>query len=449
MKRGFAFLLIIILLVPNVYAYSFSNFIDDLKNTWDRIGDFITGYGKKPPIPLPPSEGESESEGGIPPPQNPTPESTTAGSYDISGGGNEIQSCGVNGCTNLYRIVYEGQNTVLAVPWIIKELKFCSDGTLYGECSINVPKFCDSGNLIYNCNTCGCPAGFGECKEDGSCEVVETCKEAGGICDSSCGVRFEHVKKFDDSCSSDQLAKDVTPLTTVSGEVVSDSVNCCVPIKKADFTNETYINYSKKGWINVSFKRKITNLFGDFCTDKSHNGKCSKIKPLYCSKGELYNFCSKCGCEEDEICNIFTNNCIDKEIAKKKAMFNKFSELSEDEKDVMADFLLDVYNVDRNSDNVRVVKKDNGVSIFVGDVVLDLDFDTNGKPRIGLDIPDLIQNVNPKRADEGESEGMSGNRKNLVANYFKSAERNSPRWAIIIVGLVVITVGLLIWKKKR
>src|SRR3989344_5233196 len=33
----------------------------------------------------------------------------------------------------------------------------CSDGTLSAKCSTNKPYFCDNGNLIQNCNTCGCP----------------------------------------------------------------------------------------------------------------------------------------------------------------------------------------------------------------------------------------------------------------------------------------------------
>ena len=34
----------------------------------------------------------------------------------------------------------------------------CADGTLYGQCSINKPKYCDNGNLIDKCSICGCPS---------------------------------------------------------------------------------------------------------------------------------------------------------------------------------------------------------------------------------------------------------------------------------------------------
>jgi len=44
----------------------------------------------------------------------------------------------------------------------------CVDGTLYGQCSINKPKYCEKGNLIDKCSSCGCPA-EAMCKDDGIC----------------------------------------------------------------------------------------------------------------------------------------------------------------------------------------------------------------------------------------------------------------------------------------
>ncbi len=66
----------------------------------------------------------------------------------------------------------------------------CSDGTLYGECSSNKPKYCDdNGNLLDNycygpdlivgtTDDCGCSSG--ECQTDGSCEIVsfDSCDQA-------------------------------------------------------------------------------------------------------------------------------------------------------------------------------------------------------------------------------------------------------------------------------
>ena len=44
----------------------------------------------------------------------------------------------------------------------------CSDGTPYGECSITNPFYCNNGNLIDNCQICGCHINY-TCQDDGSC----------------------------------------------------------------------------------------------------------------------------------------------------------------------------------------------------------------------------------------------------------------------------------------
>jgi len=45
----------------------------------------------------------------------------------------------------------------------------CSDGTINGNCVVNtIPKYCDSGIIVDNCQECGCGPGTC-CKEDGYC----------------------------------------------------------------------------------------------------------------------------------------------------------------------------------------------------------------------------------------------------------------------------------------
>ena len=48
----------------------------------------------------------------------------------------------------------------------------CSDNTENGTCSTNKPKFCLDGNLVDNCSTCGCPSQKG-CLDNGSCYRIE------------------------------------------------------------------------------------------------------------------------------------------------------------------------------------------------------------------------------------------------------------------------------------
>ena len=47
----------------------------------------------------------------------------------------------------------------------------CSDETLYSNCSINKPKYCEGGKLIDKCSLCGCPKNQ-SCQENGTCHVV-------------------------------------------------------------------------------------------------------------------------------------------------------------------------------------------------------------------------------------------------------------------------------------
>ena len=49
----------------------------------------------------------------------------------------------------------------------------CADGTLYNHCSINKPKYCDTGNLVDQCSICECPSRR-ICQTDGSCKIVDS-----------------------------------------------------------------------------------------------------------------------------------------------------------------------------------------------------------------------------------------------------------------------------------
>ncbi len=64
----------------------------------------------------------------------------------------------------------------------------CPDGTLYGKCSSNKPKYCDAGTstLIDDCLRCGCPTGY-ECDNTtGKCYATQKCADgmAYGECSS-------------------------------------------------------------------------------------------------------------------------------------------------------------------------------------------------------------------------------------------------------------------------
>jgi hypothetical protein len=48
----------------------------------------------------------------------------------------------------------------------------CSDGTPNNDCSSTKPQYCDEGNLVNNCQICGCPEEE-TCFSDGSCKIFQ------------------------------------------------------------------------------------------------------------------------------------------------------------------------------------------------------------------------------------------------------------------------------------
>jgi hypothetical protein len=73
----------------------------------------------------------------------------------------------IDGYTNLEEWLHNFSVQVEALPQ-----DFCGDGTPYGRCSSNQPKYCDNGNLVDDCNSCDCPSGY-DCQVDGSCQSVD------------------------------------------------------------------------------------------------------------------------------------------------------------------------------------------------------------------------------------------------------------------------------------
>lgn len=77
-------------------------------------------------------------------------------------GGNLIEDCRRCGCSINENCQANGLCTA----------NMCLDGTRYGECSKYKPKFCQNGNLVSICSLCGC-AGDLVCQPSGECAVVK------------------------------------------------------------------------------------------------------------------------------------------------------------------------------------------------------------------------------------------------------------------------------------
>ncbi len=68
--------------------------------------------------------------------------------------GTIINKCSVCGC-----VTGQSCNQTSNQCYVSVNPQTCSDGTLYGQCSTTKPKYCNNGNLTISCSTCGCPTG--------------------------------------------------------------------------------------------------------------------------------------------------------------------------------------------------------------------------------------------------------------------------------------------------
>lgn len=79
-------------------------------------------------------------------------------------GNNQCLTWGPTADCLVNTICQNGSCIQLTTPAPIEPVKptvqKCTDGTLYGQCSANKPKYCGSGNLIDKASLCGCPSGY-------------------------------------------------------------------------------------------------------------------------------------------------------------------------------------------------------------------------------------------------------------------------------------------------
>lgn len=87
-----------------------------------------------------------------------------AGSKKCSGNGYQI--CGnydTDSCLEWSLVIGCPTNTMCQNGNCIQQVQQkqeCADGTLYGQCSINEPQYCDNGNLVNKASLCGCSSGY-------------------------------------------------------------------------------------------------------------------------------------------------------------------------------------------------------------------------------------------------------------------------------------------------
>ncbi len=453
MKRGILFLIIFILIAsPLVNAYSFWDFREDRDELKDRLIRLITGSGTSST-----GSGTSSSLPAEPPDDGCPPEGCAVPEEDSNlfpgggGGGPDDDVCDPDDphfCVPVPYFDLDKYGVAAWVPWL--NLSQCGDGTLYGECSKNVPKYCEDGDLIDDCSICGCPPGTGECLEDGSCGDAVNCDYAGGICDTTCSSGFIHYSRLDDTCSSEVISQDARPLIEIAGEAVAEGIKCCIPFRYGTFTNVTYKQYVEKEWLNVSMNRTLT-YFGaiDECVDLSDYNKCSSDKPLYCYRGDLYNFCSKCGCPEGQFCNPLTNVCVGVAEKEQVDVFVKFSQLSSTEKTVMESFLTDLYSAEQISGKVVADYDGSKITVDVNKNLMLVRFDELGRPSIDFDFSSSVPKIIPDSGGSVDEEQELEERESPGRDIFNSPKVQIITWGTVILGIVLIVGGQILSRKYK
>jgi len=101
-------------------------------------------------------------------------ECSQSGFKKCSGDINGYQTCGdydIDNCLEWSLVTNCPLNTICQNGMCIQQK--CTDGTFYGQCSIDKPKYCENGNLVNKCSICNCPLNYICDKSSNLCRNVE------------------------------------------------------------------------------------------------------------------------------------------------------------------------------------------------------------------------------------------------------------------------------------
>ncbi len=146
----------------------------------------------------------------------------------------------------------------------------CADGTTYGQCSSTLPQYCQSGTLVNNCSTCGCPTGQ-------SCNTTSE------------GCYIPPTPTCTDGTPYGQCSAVTMPYYCLNGTLVNRCTVCnCPPTGTCNPSDE--ICYPA-------------------CADGTPYYQCSITMPQFCDGGTLVDKCQVCRCPAGQTCDTATNSC--------------------------------------------------------------------------------------------------------------------------------------------
>ena len=115
----------------------------------------------------------------------------------------------------------------------------CTDGTAPGECSDSLPQYCNNdGELIDNCQECGCISGAYVCNDEGGCTTLSDpgptpienyCAQVGGICAETCDADYYVLEDTDEYLDLHESCTDK-----------NDDYICCYPYANDELNDCEY-----------------------------------------------------------------------------------------------------------------------------------------------------------------------------------------------------------------
>lgn len=161
-------------------------------------------------------------------------------------------------------------------PTLSKEKKpivqKCIDGTPYGECSTNKPKYCENGSLIDKASLCGCPLSY----EISDNQCIKSVKTKGVVLlvieeylykDSEIKTRIERYKESNKEYEFKEILFNktndrITSMEDIGGEVKHNSLELRNTIKKLYQSNRNIVGVWLIGNIRPTIWRD-KNLWRD------------------------------------------------------------------------------------------------------------------------------------------------------------------------------------------
>jgi len=219
--------------------------------------------------------------------------------------------------------------TITAAP------QTCSDGTLYGQCSVTKPKYCDNGNLVDRCgapNNCGCPGGQSCNATNNSCYTPVTPptnsppNNPNPQLSSTMGT---NTTKENLTCSSTVTDPDGDRMNVTVRWYKNNAISL-VSFYNNSASGTAFSTLLASGNLSIGDRWMCSMMLNDSrlnsswvssntitilappsqtCSDGTGYGQCALDLPKYCSNGALIDNCTKCGCASGYSCNSTNNSC--------------------------------------------------------------------------------------------------------------------------------------------